>query len=133
MMQKYRMRRRHVLPKDEGNRTTWQRHGNLAPVMTGGRSCRYRPIVAFTTSAAVAAAGYPVWGHPHAAAVQSWPSAATFPPWRPPVDQHWPWKSYTRVGIFWHVSSSSASSSSSSQSFFSSSSPSSSSPPSSLS
>ncbi|XP_078437995.1 two-component response regulator-like APRR2 isoform X2 [Wolffia australiana] len=91
-LQKYRMRKRHALPKDEGNRVSWQRHGNhVPPSAVMARSCHYRPVMAFA-----AAGGYPVWGHPHAS-IQPWAAAATFSHWHPPPDPHWPWKSHTRM------------------------------------
>ncbi|CAA6669718.1 unnamed protein product [Spirodela intermedia] len=84
-LQKYRMRKRHALPKDDAR--GWQRAANPPPP---ARACQYRPLVAFAgPSGYTGSHVYPVWGHPHAAAaaVQPWPTAAAagFPSWQPPA------------------------------------------------
>ncbi|CAA7406683.1 unnamed protein product [Spirodela intermedia] len=106
-LQKYRMRKRHALPKDDAR--GWQRAANPPPP---ARACQYRPLVAFAGPGGYTGSHvYPVWGHPHAAAaVQPWPTAAAagfpswqppaaaagFPPWQPPAE-HWPWKTFPRM------------------------------------
>uniref|UniRef100_A0A1D1ZG39 Two-component response regulator-like APRR2 n=1 Tax=Anthurium amnicola TaxID=1678845 RepID=A0A1D1ZG39_9ARAE len=95
-LQKYRMRKQHILPKDDDRR--WQQHGNPVP-----RTYPYKPYVAFPVPAAHSNCGlppsqaYPVWGHPnyHHPGIQIW-SNTGFSSWQPSAE-HWPWKTYPRM------------------------------------
>ncbi|XP_043716765.1 two-component response regulator-like APRR2 isoform X2 [Telopea speciosissima] len=85
-LQKYRMHRRHIMPKEDDRRwhhprDTMQRVYAQNPVMA------YPPYHAnhgFTTSQI-----YPVWGHPPS--IQMWGHPG-FPSWQP--SEIWPWKTY---------------------------------------
>ncbi|MQM03826.1 hypothetical protein Taro_036615 [Colocasia esculenta] len=93
-LQKYRMRKRHILPKDEDRR--WQQHGNQVP-----RAYPYKQFVALPP--AHSSCGVPpghvyhVWGHPnyHHPGVQMWGNTV-YSPWQP-SGEYWPWKTYPRM------------------------------------
>ncbi|KAG6519868.1 two-component response regulator-like APRR2 [Zingiber officinale] len=77
-LQKYRMQKRHVLPKDEDR----------------------NPIMAYPSPFHPHSAQmYPVWGHPSYHGVQIW-GTPTRGLWHPPT-QTWPWKSYPLVADAW--------------------------------
>ncbi|XVF10989.1 hypothetical protein REPUB_Repub07fG0230400 [Reevesia pubescens] len=85
-LQKYRMHRRHILPKEDDRR--W-----LQRVQTQ-RSCYpHKPIMAFPPyhSNHVVPVGplYPMWGAPpHSASIQMWGSQG-YSPWQPTESWHW--------------------------------------------
>ncbi|XP_077235241.1 two-component response regulator-like APRR2 isoform X2 [Tasmannia lanceolata] len=87
-LQKYRMHRRHIMPKEE---MRWQQQRD--PMKRG---YTHRPLLAFPPSHpnyGPTSRIYPVWGHPscHPTGTQMW-SHAGFPMWQPP--ENWLWKSY---------------------------------------
>ncbi|XVF52408.1 hypothetical protein PTKIN_Ptkin05aG0016000 [Pterospermum kingtungense] len=85
-LQKYRMHRRHILPKEDDRK--WpQRDQNR------GSCYPYKPIMAFPPyhSNHVIPLGpvYPMWGAPpHPASIQMW-SSHCYPPWQPTESWHW--------------------------------------------
>lgn len=93
-LQKYRMHRRHILPKDQDRR--WQPHTDST-----ARGCIPRPILAYPpyhpNCGAPTNQIYPVWGHPNyrSHGVQMWGHAG-YTAWHPPP-QSWPWKTYPLV------------------------------------
>ncbi|CAL9782255.1 unnamed protein product [Musa acuminata subsp. burmannicoides] len=93
-LQKYRMHRRHILPKDQDRR--WQPHRDST-----ARGCISRPILAYPpyhpNYGAPTNQIYPVWGHPNyrSHGVQMWGHAG-YTAWHPPP-QSWPWKTYPLV------------------------------------
>ncbi|THU56281.1 hypothetical protein C4D60_Mb11t15630 [Musa balbisiana] len=92
--EKYRMHRRHILPKDQDRR--WQPHTDST-----ARGCIPRPILAYPpyhpNCGAPTNQIYPVWGHPNyrSHGVQMWGHAG-YTAWHPPP-QSWPWKTYPLV------------------------------------
>ncbi|XP_021295704.1 two-component response regulator-like APRR2 isoform X2 [Herrania umbratica] len=88
-LQKYRMHRRHILPKEDDPR--WPQRDQTQ------RSCYpHKPIMAFPPyhSNHVVPVGplYPMWGAPpHPANIQMWGSPG-YPPWQP--TESWHWKPY---------------------------------------
>ncbi|KAL5551217.1 hypothetical protein UlMin_001393 [Ulmus minor] len=91
-LQKYRMHKRHILPKEEDRR--WPR-----PREQVQRNCYpQQPIMAYppyhSNHAFPVAPVYPMWGQPgsHPASVQMWGSPG-YPPWQP--SESWHWKPYT--------------------------------------
>ncbi|XWS49210.1 hypothetical protein CRYUN_Cryun13aG0144300 [Craigia yunnanensis] len=90
-LQKYRMHRRHILPKEDRR---WPQRDQTQ------RSCYpHKPIMAFPPyhSNHVVPVGppYPMWGAPpHPASIQMWGSQG-YPPWQP--TESWHWKPYTGV------------------------------------
>ncbi|KAJ4959587.1 hypothetical protein NE237_026698 [Protea cynaroides] len=89
-LQKYRMSRRHILPKENDRRwhhprDTMQRVYAQNPVMAFPP---YHANLGFSTRQI-----YPVWGHPssHHPGAQMWGNPG-FPSWQPPGN--WPWKNY---------------------------------------
>lgn len=94
MKQKYRMHRRHILPKEDDRR--WPQRDQTQ------RSCYpHKPIMAFPPyhSNHVVPVGplYPMWGAPpHPANIQMWGSPG-YPPWQPA--ESWHWKPYPGVGL----------------------------------
>ncbi|XP_022738486.1 two-component response regulator-like APRR2 isoform X2 [Durio zibethinus] len=84
-LQKYRMHRRHILPKEDGRR--WPQRDQTQ------RSCYpHKPIMAFPPyhSNHVVPIGpvYPMWGAPpHPASIQMWGSQG-YPPWQPAESWH---------------------------------------------
>ncbi|XWS38710.1 hypothetical protein CRYUN_Cryun19dG0154400 [Craigia yunnanensis] len=91
-LQKYRMHRRHILPKEDDRR--WPQRDQTQ------RSCYpHKPIMAFPPyhSNHVVPIGqlYPMWGAPpHPASIQMWGSHG-YPPWQP--TESWHWKPYPGV------------------------------------
>ncbi|KAL4385244.1 hypothetical protein GQ457_15G008640 [Hibiscus cannabinus] len=91
-LQKYRMHRRHILPKEDDRR--WPHRDHVQ------RSCYpHKPIMAFPShySSHVVPVGqpYPMWGpSPHQSSIQMWGSHS-YPPWQPA--ESWHWKPYTGV------------------------------------
>ncbi|KAM0935398.1 putative response regulator and transcription factor RR-A-type family [Dioscorea sansibarensis] len=93
-LQKYRMHKRHILPKDDDRR--WQHHTD--PMRRGyvPRSLvpipPYRYNYGYPTGQA-----YPAWGHPgyHPSGVQMWNHAAIQSWPRPP--ESWTWKHYSGI------------------------------------
>ncbi|EOY24080.1 CheY-like two-component responsive regulator family protein isoform 2 [Theobroma cacao] len=85
-LQKYRMHRRHILPKEDDRR--WPQRDQTQ------RSCYpHKPIMAFPPyhSNHVVPVGplYPMWGAPpHPANIQMWGSPG-YPPWQPAESWHW--------------------------------------------
>ncbi|XWS62095.1 hypothetical protein CRYUN_Cryun07bG0181800 [Craigia yunnanensis] len=91
-LQKYRIHRRHILPKEDDRR--WPQRNQTQ------RNCYpHKPIMAFPPyhSNHVVSVGpvYPMWGaHPHPASIQMWGSPG-YPPWQP--TESWHWKPYPGV------------------------------------
>ncbi|KAK8497344.1 hypothetical protein V6N12_064033 [Hibiscus sabdariffa] len=90
-LQKYRMHKRHILPKEDDRR--WPQRDQTQ------RSCfPHKPIMAFPPyhSNHVVPVGpfYPMWGAPHPASLQSWGSQGYYP-WQP--TETWHWKPYPGV------------------------------------
>ncbi|XVE65239.1 hypothetical protein DITRI_Ditri07aG0165000 [Diplodiscus trichospermus] len=91
-LQKYRMHRRHILPKDEDRR--WPQRDQMQ------RSCYpHKPIMAFPTyhsnHAVPVGPLYPMWrAPPHSASIQMWGSHGC-PPWQ--LAESWHWKPYPGV------------------------------------
>uniref|UniRef100_A0A2N9HU22 Two-component response regulator-like APRR2 n=1 Tax=Fagus sylvatica TaxID=28930 RepID=A0A2N9HU22_FAGSY len=87
-LQKYRMHRRHILPKEEERR--WPRHRDVMQ-----RSYYpQRPIMAFPPyHSNHTAPVYPIWGQPgsHPAGVHMW-GPRGYPAWQP--TDNWHWKPY---------------------------------------
>ncbi|KAJ4950947.1 hypothetical protein NE237_027779 [Protea cynaroides] len=88
-LQKYRIHRRHIVPKEDDRR--WHH-----PRETIQRVYAQKPVMAFppyhlnhgfSTSQI-----YPVWGHPSSHQMYGHPG---FPSWWPP--ESWPWKTYPRM------------------------------------
>ncbi|KAK8520762.1 hypothetical protein V6N13_076898 [Hibiscus sabdariffa] len=85
-LQKYRMHRRHILPKEDDRR--WPQRDHMQ------RSCYpHKPIMAFPPrySNHVVPVGppYPMWGPPpHPSSIQMWGSHS-YPPWQPTESWHW--------------------------------------------
>ncbi|XP_031393318.1 two-component response regulator-like APRR2 isoform X2 [Punica granatum] len=85
-LQKYRMNRRHILPKEDDRR--WPQHRDMVP-----RSYYpHRPIMAFPPYHSNHLA-YPVWGVQgnHQPGMQFW-GPPSYPPWQPA--ENWQWKPY---------------------------------------
>ncbi|XVE57496.1 hypothetical protein DITRI_Ditri04bG0095600 [Diplodiscus trichospermus] len=91
-LQKYRMHRRHILPKEDDRR--WPQRDQTQ------RSCYpHKPIMAFPPyhSNHVVPVGpvYSMWGaHPHPTSIQMWGSQG-YPPWQP--NESWHWNAYPGV------------------------------------
>ncbi|KAM7258646.1 hypothetical protein ACFE04_014387 [Oxalis oulophora] len=90
-LQKYRMHRRHILPKEEEKRWPQTRD------QIQRNYYQHKPIMAFpppyqTTHHFPPGPVYPVWGPPpsnHPANVPMWGSPG-YPPWQPGKSWHWP-------------------------------------------
>ncbi|KAE8725646.1 Two-component response regulator-like APRR2 [Hibiscus syriacus] len=91
-LQKYRMNRRHIFPKEDDRRRPQRDQMR--------RSCYpHKPIMAFPPhySNHVVPVGppYPMWGPPpHPSSIQMWGSQG-YPPWQP--TENWHWKPYPLV------------------------------------
>ncbi|OMO77186.1 hypothetical protein CCACVL1_15170 [Corchorus capsularis] len=91
-LQKYRMHRRHILPKEDDRR--WPQRDQTQ------RSCfPHKPIMAFppyhSNHVVPVSPVYPMWGAPpHPANIQMWGSPG-YPPWQP--TESWHWKPYPGV------------------------------------
>ncbi|KAE8677417.1 tobamovirus multiplication protein 2A-like isoform X1 [Hibiscus syriacus] len=89
-LQKYRMHKRDILPKEVDQR--WTRRDQ-----TQGSCHPHKPIMAFPPcqSNHVVPVGpfYPMWGTPHPASIQSWGSQGYY--WQP--TETWHWKPYPGV------------------------------------
>ncbi|KAF3449486.1 hypothetical protein FNV43_RR10214 [Rhamnella rubrinervis] len=88
-LQKYRMHKRHILPKDEDRR--WPNPRD--PMQRN--YCPQKPIMAYppyhSNHALPIPSIYPMWGQPpgsHPASVQMW-GPPSYPPWQPPESWHW--------------------------------------------
>ncbi|WOL19550.1 two-component response regulator-like APRR2 [Canna indica] len=99
-LQKYRMHKRHILPKDEDPR--WQPHRHQTQK---GYNIPTRPILAYPPpfhpnyGTPANQMYHPAWGHPSypsSHGVQMWAHAGYTATWHPPP-QSWPWKSYPVV------------------------------------
>lgn len=96
-LQKYRMHRRHIVPKDDGRR--WQHLRE--PVQ---RVYPQKPIMAYPpyhpNHAFPPNQFYPVWGHPsnHPSSIQMWGHPG-FPAWHP--QDSWSWNSYPGMHDAW--------------------------------
>ncbi|XP_042440546.1 two-component response regulator-like APRR2 isoform X2 [Zingiber officinale] len=86
-LQKYRMQKRHILPKDEDRNHNHDQKGSMP-----------RPIMAYPTLHPHSTQMYPaVWGHPSYHGYQVWGTHPRgYTTWQPPT-QTWPWKSYPLV------------------------------------
>ncbi|XP_074568195.1 two-component response regulator-like APRR2 isoform X2 [Curcuma longa] len=85
-LQKYRMQKRHILPKDEDRNHNHDQKGSMP-----------RPIMAYPTLHPHSTQMYPVWGHPSYHGYQIWGThTGGYTTWHPPT-QTWPWKSYPLV------------------------------------
>ncbi|KAG4206329.1 hypothetical protein ERO13_A03G002500v2 [Gossypium hirsutum] len=89
-LQKYRMQRRHMLPKEDDRR--WLQRPQMQ------RICNYphKPIMAFPPYHHVPVGPvYPMWGAPsHPPTIQMWGTQG-YPPWQP--TESWHWKPYPGV------------------------------------
>ncbi|XP_056160496.1 two-component response regulator-like APRR2 isoform X2 [Syzygium oleosum] len=87
-LQKYRMHRRHILPKEDEQRWPHSRDGVTRSYYP------HRPIMAYpphhTGLPLPPGAAYPVWAPPsnHPAGVQMW-GPPGYPPWHAPENWHW--------------------------------------------
>ncbi|GAV80865.1 Response_reg domain-containing protein/Myb_DNA-binding domain-containing protein [Cephalotus follicularis] len=89
-LQKYRMHRRHILPKEDGRRWPQPRDQKQRGYYP------HKPIMAFpayqTSNPFPAAPVYPLWGapssHPRPAGVHMWGSLS-YPSWQPAESWHW--------------------------------------------
>ncbi|XP_015896804.2 two-component response regulator-like APRR2 [Ziziphus jujuba] len=93
-LQKYRMHKRHILPKEEDRR--WPHHRD--PMQRNYYP--HKPIMAFppyhSSHALAMPPIYPMWGQPggHPASVQMWQTPPpNYNPWQP--TESWHWKPYT--------------------------------------
>ncbi|GMJ00269.1 PSEUDO-RESPONSE REGULATOR 2 [Hibiscus trionum] len=91
-LQKYRMHRRHILPKEDDRRWPQRDHMQRS-------GYPHKPIMAFPShySSHVVPVGppYPMWGPPpHPSSIQMCGSHS-YPPWQPA--ESWHWKPYTGV------------------------------------
>ncbi|KAK8341693.1 hypothetical protein V6Z11_A08G185800 [Gossypium hirsutum] len=90
-LQKYRMHKRHILPKEDDPR--WPRRDQTQ------RSCHpHKPIMAFPpyhSNPVPVGPVYPMWGAPHPASIQTWGSHGYYHPWQP--TESWQWKPYPGV------------------------------------
>ncbi|MBA0737141.1 hypothetical protein Gogos_010617 [Gossypium gossypioides] len=90
-LQKYRMHKRHILPKEDDRR--WPQRDQTQ------RSCHpHKPIMAFPpyhSNPVPVGPVYPMWGTPHPASIQTWGSQAYYHPWQP--TESWQWKPYPGV------------------------------------
>ncbi|KAA3469197.1 Two-component response regulator-like APRR2 [Gossypium australe] len=90
-LQKYRMHKRHILPKEDDRR--WPRRDQTQ------RSCHpHKPIMAFPpyhSNPVPVGPVYPMWGTPHPASIQTWGSQGYYHPWQP--TESWQWKPYPGV------------------------------------
>ncbi|OVA14829.1 SANT/Myb domain [Macleaya cordata] len=87
-LQKYRLNRRHILPKEEDRR--WQHPRDRHSMQ---RSYQHKPIMAYPPYHPTNHQTYPVWGHPssHSSTAQMWGHPG-FGTWQPP--ESWLWKTY---------------------------------------
>ncbi|XP_039057357.1 two-component response regulator-like APRR2 [Hibiscus syriacus] len=84
-LQKHRMHKRHILPKEVDRR--WPRGDQTQ------RSCYpHKPIMAFppcpSNHVVPVSPFYPMWGTPHPVSIQSWGSQG-YCPWQPTETRHW--------------------------------------------
>ncbi|KAK9006241.1 hypothetical protein V6N11_035286 [Hibiscus sabdariffa] len=93
-LQKYRMQRRHILPKEDGRK--WlQRQKKQSNIYTN------KPIMAFppyhSNIVVTVSPLYPMWGAPShpPSIIQMWGVQGYYPPWLP--TESWDWKSYPGV------------------------------------
>ncbi|MBA0763736.1 hypothetical protein Gotri_013157 [Gossypium trilobum] len=90
-LQKYRMHKRHILPKEDDRR--WPQRDQTQ------RSCHpHKPIMAFPpyhSNPVPVGPVYPMWGTPHPASIQTWGSQGYYHPWQP--TESWQWKHYPGV------------------------------------
>ncbi|TYI70074.1 hypothetical protein E1A91_D08G196800v1 [Gossypium mustelinum] len=91
LQQKYRMHKRHILPKEDDRR--WPQRDQTQ------RSCHpHKPIMAFPpyhSNPVPVGPVYPMWGTPHPASIQTWGSQGYYHPWQP--TESWQWKPYPGV------------------------------------
>ncbi|KAH7687317.1 CheY-like protein [Dioscorea alata] len=93
-LQKYRMHKRHILPKDDDRR--WQHHAD--PTRRGYVPRSLVPIPPYHYNYGYPTGqAYPAWGHPgyHPSGVQMWNPAAIQPWPRPP--ESWTWKHHSGI------------------------------------
>ncbi|KAH1106520.1 hypothetical protein J1N35_010288 [Gossypium stocksii] len=90
-LQKYRMHKRHILPREDDRR--WPQRDQTQ------RSCHpHKPIMAFPpchSNPVPVGPVYPMWGTPHPASIQTWGSQGYYHPWQP--TESWQWKPYPGV------------------------------------
>ncbi|MBA0576351.1 hypothetical protein Golob_024800 [Gossypium lobatum] len=90
-LQKYRMHKRHILPKEDDRR--WPQRDQTQS------SCHpHKPIMAFPpyhSNPVPVGPVYPMWGTPHPASIQTWGSQGYYHPWQP--TESWQWKLYPGV------------------------------------
>ncbi|XP_022945207.1 two-component response regulator-like APRR2 isoform X2 [Cucurbita moschata] len=96
-LQKYRMHKRHILPKEEDG--SWS--SSKDPMRKNYYPHPQRPVMAYPppyhSNHVMPVAPIGSWGHMACPSpgVQMWAPPPSYPPWRPP--ETWPWKSYLGV------------------------------------